>query len=715
MILDRGRWPELALILETVRVNGFTRPDELSSYLMENGDIESPSGSDPRIGIPVGGLRIRSLDLDGFGPYKNKVRMDLHDGLTLVTGANGSGKTTILKAIHWCLFGDIGESDPWNPGIDPSGNNIINWDRSNAGDKRAAVEIVLDIGGVTYRSGRSLADGKMDHETYRIDEDGSEIISPLPPGLSLAIMPFLIFQGESILFLSHEDPFSGEGPLRRALMSLNGGSELTDLIGLVEEARGKLISDMEGLTDRSSPLLEKRISLKGKIDALDGEIGSVKEDLEEAEALTGETSREYRESLAEISKLGNADRGIGDLARRAAELDHSSDLIRKYLDNAGREILRTLTGEALERSLGEKEKKLRSKLLYGAYEAQAEIVSEVMNRKSCICGTEIGKTGMGMDHLEALHRKIIGKQRAVEDWGDDDPWTSDNTLEQVRRILAVEQFNRDDYLDAVRKNRDARDAERELETGPSKRTDRLDAYIKAIKRYEGMKARTRGLRKSLSSLKRKRKKTSGTLQDLEEELVDLWGGSGGSDRYKRSAKLLDACMKQGAESTAEILESGRVRLEKEINSILPVLDPGGHYSKCLIHGRTFGLGRIRAGGDEGVVALNQMSAGERELLALATIFGINRMTGGSLIIDSPFPFMDDERRGRTVKGLPDLIGNGYLSVPSGYLSGEDIGDLEEGFGDRGFTHIRIRRSEGSSRIDVLSEKRPERTEEEGGE
>ncbi|MGA1821474.1 MAG: AAA family ATPase [Thermoplasmatota archaeon] len=714
MILERDRWPELALILDTARSSGMTRSEDLASFLIDNPGIGSPPGSDPRIGIPAGGLRIRYVIVDGFGSYGVKTRMDLKDGLTLVTGDNGSGKTTLLKAVLWCFFGDVGSSDPWSKDIDPSGRKIINWDRMKMGEETASVEIALDIGGKAYRCGRSVEDGKIDHYVYRVDESGKERDSIIPAGLTLEIMPFLIFQGESILFLSHEDPFSSEGPLRRAVMSLSGGSELADLLVLIEGARGKLLSDMERLTETSSPHLEKRLSIIGKIDALDEEIYSVEKAIEETEARIDEVSGDYRSSLADISKLGNPEVGMEKLARKASEMDHSASLITKYLDSAGREILRPLSEESLEKTLAERERKLRSKLLYGAYEAQAEIISEVIRRESCICGTEIGKTGMGRNHLESLHRKILDRKRSVEDWGDHPPWTSDNTLERVRRILASEPFNRRDYLEAVKSYREAVKAESELRSGSSQKAERLEAYLDVIKRYEGFKARARILRQNLKSIRQRRNRAAASLEKVEADMVKLWGTSGGSEVYRNAVALLDAGRGQAVKAIRELLESGRVRLQEEINEILPLLDPDGQYSGCLIHEETFGLGRIRTGSDGGVVPLNRMSAGERELLALAAIFGINRMIGGTLIIDSPFPFLDEQKKKRTILGLSNLTDNGYMSVPTGYLSENDMEDLRTEFQDRGFTHLHIRRSGGSSRINTLTGAADERIGEGGG-
>lgn len=48
------------------------------------------------------------LSIKGFGPYYNKKDIDFKDGINVITGDNGSGKSSIVDAIQWNLFGPRG-------------------------------------------------------------------------------------------------------------------------------------------------------------------------------------------------------------------------------------------------------------------------------------------------------------------------------------------------------------------------------------------------------------------------------------------------------------------------------------------------------------------------------------------------------------------------------------------------------------------------------
>ena len=54
------------------------------------------------------------LVISAFGPYKDKVEIDFsklgNDGIFLITGDTGSGKTTIFDALSFALFGEASGS-----------------------------------------------------------------------------------------------------------------------------------------------------------------------------------------------------------------------------------------------------------------------------------------------------------------------------------------------------------------------------------------------------------------------------------------------------------------------------------------------------------------------------------------------------------------------------------------------------------------------------
>ena len=50
-------------------------------------------------------MRLNSLSMKNFKKYRGSVRVEFQDGLTGIVGGNGSGKSTIVEAIAWALYG----------------------------------------------------------------------------------------------------------------------------------------------------------------------------------------------------------------------------------------------------------------------------------------------------------------------------------------------------------------------------------------------------------------------------------------------------------------------------------------------------------------------------------------------------------------------------------------------------------------------------------
>lgn len=50
-------------------------------------------------------MHYQKISINGFGPYEEEVSFDFENGLTLIIGKNGSGKSSIFDAIQWAMFG----------------------------------------------------------------------------------------------------------------------------------------------------------------------------------------------------------------------------------------------------------------------------------------------------------------------------------------------------------------------------------------------------------------------------------------------------------------------------------------------------------------------------------------------------------------------------------------------------------------------------------
>ena len=102
----------------------------------------------------------RSLELEGFGRYRDGVRVDFGSGLNTVVADNEAGKSTLVAGLTAVLFGL-----PRGGSVEEFGAaRFQNWDRPG----RFAGAVEFDAGGHQYRLRRDFTDNRILLEIYEM-------------------------------------------------------------------------------------------------------------------------------------------------------------------------------------------------------------------------------------------------------------------------------------------------------------------------------------------------------------------------------------------------------------------------------------------------------------------------------------------------------------------------------------------------------------------
>lgn len=182
-------------------------------------------------------MRLQSVRLQNFRQHVN-TQITFADGLTGIIGPNGSGKTTILEAIAWALYG----------------NSAARGTRDSVRNSRAEarapvkVELAFELAGHAYRVVRGLTSA----ECYL--DGGDQPIATTITGVTDLIqrrlgMTRAEFFHTYFTWQKELDVMAGLGPTERArfLSRVLGYDRLSGAQELAREKRRALMAEINGL------------------------------------------------------------------------------------------------------------------------------------------------------------------------------------------------------------------------------------------------------------------------------------------------------------------------------------------------------------------------------------------------------------------------------------------------------------------------------------
>jgi exonuclease SbcC len=92
-------------------------------------------------------MRLRYMELRNYRKFR-EARIEFPDGVVAIVGNNGTGKTTILEAVTWALFGNASSV------VRDNKEGVVSFGAS-PGDE-CSVVLELDLGVDSYRLSRNM-------------------------------------------------------------------------------------------------------------------------------------------------------------------------------------------------------------------------------------------------------------------------------------------------------------------------------------------------------------------------------------------------------------------------------------------------------------------------------------------------------------------------------------------------------------------------------
>lgn len=324
-----------------------------------------------------------SLTMSGFGPHVKPVTYDFDNGVTFITGKNGSGKSTIFDAIQWALFGPTGSTRTLK-----DRSSIINSSRQSA---KVTVEFVHDVHGEIKVTRSLTTSGK-----HTLDIFHGEEYDKIPGGIREK-QEFI----EQLFGDMRHDVFSSVYMLQSSPLS-----PPSSFIGANTTQRRELLSKIVDPKDVYAKLHKEAKNdlreAKKVLTAKESKVQTLQEIYDDIEipSLPSRSSADIAEELHNAEK--SQSKASGDIVQVRREFERLDDLVESlYEENDSLFDRYDSTKELLE-----EQKKKRSQL-------QRDIASFSEEREEAEACAEVFKFKM-----DELTRRIKNAQDIRDDIRD---------------------------------------------------------------------------------------------------------------------------------------------------------------------------------------------------------------------------------------------------------------------------------------------------------
>jgi len=629
---------------------------------------------------------IEHIEIENFGPYYEKQTLDLGGGdhpLIVIHGENMSGKTSLLNAIRWGLYGYAKD----RAGRPMPVRNLINDDAYAEGNRRVSVRLYLrtaDGKAVALRRQRQLrspsSEGLRDgdyEEVLAVEVDGDvlpqsqfdDIVNTLLPE---DISRFFLFDGE---LLNEYEDLVREGGDQSALRVKQS---IEMILGVPAARRGR--SDVQALrasTERKYNREAKKDSEASEAaEALETELASQEahsKDVTALEAQLETAQSELRQLEAELKRFDALREDAGRLeALRQSQSDAEAREKQLMADRRGhvselwRDALRPRLDHELERL--DRERSEIEVALNDLYYTEHRVgdLKTALSEKTCkTCGQEMPEEATARikaQLLEATRSAETLKAKAdpkrlqelsgtIKHLRDIVPAGVEETIAHIERELGVLRL--DKYKN---EQKAALLVERLKDVDPDK-----------ILEWESNR---NALLRHIAAIQVELERKQQELSDTESRIAALRRQLREKDlpalrKLRREVEILERLEALFELAIQELINDLRSRVEVEATDIFRELTTDKSYSGLKIN-EMYGLTILDSDGNSVTVR----SAGAEQVVALSLIGALNRLAirKGPVIMDTPFGRLDVKHRANILRFVPTLAEQVVLLVHGGEIN-----------------------------------------------
>ena len=626
-------------------------------------------------------LKIESIEVENFGPFKGNQRIDLpdEDGVTVVFGDNMRGKTMLLNSIRFALFGRV--LSRGSREISPQ--DVINWESKEEGNYSFQVTLSFKYEDDGYELVRSFkpAEGVVEPRT---DEDYTEEVFLRKNGVVLGpqerdqeltrIMPeqvsrFFLFDGE--LLQQYEQLLVDESEMGRriseAIETILGLPVLTnaraDLRHLREEAEKdesaaaqreertqELGNQLEGLTERRSQLQDELDEVKEEL-----------ESLQEEKSRLEEKRRRHEKTRSLIEDKQAIER---ELETIEGTLEAREEKLQEVMSDSWKGVLNPVIRDKVSELREKREELSKKQAVKGQAEELSRYLKEAADNNQCpICSQELDGDAEShiQDEISSLNNNSPDTEEINEEFGQvassiqilerlESPDPAERIGELVSEIdqLKADKAEKEDRISSI---------EDELSSSKEEEAHRIQ------REYDEVVGNIKIKREAISETEEAIEEASSNIKKLQRKLDQE--SDHGFTKERRRREIYEQLYELFDDAVDIYRDQLRERVEKDATRIFLELTTEPEYERLRIN-ESYGLTIIHEDGDE----IPVRSAGAEHVVALSLMGALqnNAPLQGPIIMDSPFGRLDENHVSNVVEALPEITDQIILLVYRSELS-----------------------------------------------
>jgi DNA sulfur modification protein DndD len=621
-------------------------------------------------------MKVNSLKLDNFGPYCGTHEVDLSTSaaapVIVIHGENGRGKTSLLNAIRWCLYGSAGDPRKKKKPTFRS----LSYDALDQSQYYMSVTLEFDHDGLSYSLARHVQaerrprrDSDLEEQVF-LRKDGSfqpegEVEEIIAGMLHPNVSRFFLFDGE---MLDQYEVLLGRGGREAALVR----DSIEQVLGLpalqlMAEDLGDLRSraERESLAAASNARLNHELTEAAEAatagrDALDEEIDRLVDQQAQASAKRDDLADE----LDRFAEIAADRRDLERLKLEKAELESERDRARDEC----KEILRQSWWIAVAASVKKRIEEIDLAVQTTSEDVEKasqlrqeqETLSSTLGGDVCsLCGADVtSATHQDLERrldnvrqaLEAIHgtpedlATLIAEKRALAPFSEAAAANELQASEDRYRRAGIEIRKRQRQIDGIDERLRGHD---------------LDAIARTQQEYEDW---IRQLGRIEGDLEEKRIERAEKQRDIADTQRQISRLPGSDQRLVLRRALLEALGRTFEGGIDLFRDRLRNQVQQQAAEIFRSLITEQAFVDLKINDQ-YGLEIIDDEGRE----IPDRSMGQEQIVALSLIGGLNRASGkhAPIVMDTPFGRLDLTHRANVLTFIPDLGSQCLLLVQSG--------------------------------------------------